>query len=211
MTPLHIYYHTWHLLCLLHASLVYGYTISLYTVSAHIYIIVPLILDAQLLHVLTPLLYKLTGLHVLIVYVFLLHRPWFILLLHGYSCIPVTWLFLVTDNYIPVTRYVSSWYAMCGISHLLFPVSRHLILCYQHSSCPVIMLHVSCTVLVLATLYTLNIIKITWGWGRLDGWLDLIGWMYWIHIVSPTAWDGSAGYRLYIDPWTPISRFVLPF
>jgi len=44
---------------------------------------------AQLLHVLTPLLYSLTGLHALIVYVFLLHGSWFTLLLYGYSCISI--------------------------------------------------------------------------------------------------------------------------
>ena len=73
--------------------------------SVHIFV---LILDAQLLHVLIPLLYRLTGLHVLIVYVFLLHRSWFILLRHGYSCIPATDIDIhVTDINIPVTGYVS--------------------------------------------------------------------------------------------------------
>ena len=128
-----------------------------------------------------------------------------------YPCIPIIWLLPVTDLDLSVTGHESYWYAMCGtkchvdpshgaisrIPHLLFPVSRYLVLCYQPSSGPVIMLHVPCTVFVLATLCTLNIRNITWGWGRLDGWLDLIGWMYWIHIVSPTAGDGSAADRLY--------------
>jgi len=35
------------------------------------------------------------------------------LLLHGYSCIPVTWLFPVTDIDIPVTGHISCWYTMC--------------------------------------------------------------------------------------------------
>ena len=35
--------------------------------------------------------------------------------------IHVIWLFPVTDIVIPVTRYMSCWYAMCGIPHLLFP------------------------------------------------------------------------------------------
>jgi len=47
------------------------------------------------------------------------------------------------------------------------------------------------------------------GMGRLDSWLDLIGWMYWIYIY-PTAGDGNAGYRLYIAPWALVSRFLLP-
>jgi len=106
--------------------------------------------------------------------------------------------------------WIQATRAASRIQHLLFPVSRYLVLCYQPSSCPVIMLHVPCTVLVLTTLCIVKIIKITWEWGRLDGWLDLIGWIYWIHIITPTAGDGSAGYRLYIAPWAPVSRFLLP-
>jgi len=194
---------------LIYASPIYRYTNSLDTVISSIGIIVTWILYAQLFHVFTPLLYSLTGLHVLIIYVFMLHRSWFILLLHGYSCRPVTWLFPVTAIDIPVTGYMRCWYAMGGIPHLLFFVSRYPVLCYQQSSCPVIMLHIPCTVLVLATLCTLYILKITSGWGILDGWLDLIGWMYWIHIY-PTAGDGSAAYQLYIAPWAPVSCFVFP-
>jgi len=89
---------------------------------------------------------------------------------------------------------------MCGIPHLFFPVSRYPILRYQQSSGPVIMLHVPGTVLVLTTLCTVKITNIIWGWGRLDGWLDLIGWMYWIHIY-PTVEDGNAAYQLHIAPW----------
>ena len=149
-------------------------------------------LDAwwQLLHDLTPLLYRLTGLPILIVYVFLLHRSWFIWLLHAYSCIPITWLFFITDIDIPITGSVSCWYAMCGIPHLLFPFP--VILFYAINKAQVLL---SCDLYHVLTLYTLNIINITWGWGRLDGWLDLIWWMYWIHIVSPTAGDGSAAYQ----------------
>jgi len=35
-------------------------------------------------------------------------------LLLGYSCIPVTRLYSGTDSDIPVTGYVSCWYAICG-------------------------------------------------------------------------------------------------
>jgi len=58
---------------------------------------------AQLLHVLTPLLYSLTGLHVLIVYVFLLYGSWFILLLHEYSCSPVIL------NIVHITCIIVTW------------------------------------------------------------------------------------------------------
>jgi len=89
--------------------------------------------------------------------------------------IPVAWLFFVTD--IPVTGYVSYWYVMCEtkchvdqatratswIPYLLFPISRYLVICYQLSSGPVIMLHVPCTILVFTMQCTLNIMNITWG------------------------------------------------
>ena len=56
----------------------------------------------------------------LIVHVFLLHG----LLLHGYSCNPVTWPFPVTDIDIYIlTRHVSYWYPMCGGGYLLHPTS----------------------------------------------------------------------------------------
>ena len=116
--------------------------------------------------------------HALIVSIFLSYGSPFILhvlLLHVSSCIPVTWIFPVTDIDSPVTGYVSCWYATCGLPHLLFPISRYPFLCYQQSSGLVIMLHVPYTVLVLATMCTLNIIKITWGWGWLDDWLNLSG------------------------------------
>jgi len=84
------------------------------------------------------------------------------------------------------------------ISYFLFPIivfhdinKPHILLSW---------LHVPCTVLVPDTLCSLNIINITWRWKRLDDWLDLIGWMYWIH-VYPTAGDGSAGYQLYTAHW----------
>ena len=59
------------------------------------FIIVIWILCTQLYHVHTSLLYRFTCIHVLIVSIFLLHGSLFLLrclLLHGYSCIPVTWL-----------------------------------------------------------------------------------------------------------------------
>ena len=141
--------------------------------------------------------------HACIVSIFLTYGSPFILhvlLLHVYSCIPVAWLFPITA--ILVTGYMSCWYVMCGtkchvepshgatsrIPHLLFSVSRYLVICYQQSSGPLIMLHVPCTILVLAMQCTLNIMNIIWGWGRLDSWLGLIGWMSG-SIASPTAGD----------------------
>jgi len=122
-----------------------------------------------------------------------------------HDCFPLLILIYI------VIGHECCWYVMYGIkchvdlkprgppleSHIysfLFPVSY-----YQQSSCHVIVLHVPYTVLVPDILCNLNIIEIAWIWGRLDGWLDLIGWMYWIHIY-PTAGNDSDGYRLYISP-----------
>jgi len=107
---------------------------------------------------------------------FILH----VLLLHVYSCIPVTYyfpllilIFPLLDTWAIDMRCVelsATWIQATGatsrIPHLLFPVSRYLDSCYEHSSCPVIVLHVPCTVLVLDTLCTLNIRTITWEMGE---------------------------------------------
>ena len=80
------------------------------------------------------LLHRFTRMHAMIVFVFPLYWTLFMLyglLLHEYSCILVTWLFPVTDTDIPVTGHVSCWYAMCEISHLLFPVFSYLVSCYH--------------------------------------------------------------------------------
>jgi len=91
---------------------------------------------AHLLHVLTSLLYRLTDMHALIVFVFLLHeimdlflwhRSWFIWLLHAYACILVTWLLPVTDMDIPVTGHASCWYVICGNPTSIVPVSRYIV------------------------------------------------------------------------------------
>jgi len=46
---------------------------------------------AQLLHILTPLLYRLTGVHALIACVFLLHGSWIILLLRNILAFSLYW------------------------------------------------------------------------------------------------------------------------
>ena len=85
-----------------------------------------------------------------------------------YYRLHVIWLFPVLDMDLPVTGHERCWYAICGLPHLLFmfPVIlfplycsrfRYIVLCYQQSSGPVIMLPVSCTVVILVTLYTWRI------------------------------------------------------
>ena len=137
------------------------------------------------------------------------------------SCIPVTWLFPVLRLIFPLldmwaidmrcVELSATWIQATGatsrIPHLLFPVSRYRVSCYQQSSCPIIVLHVSCTVLVPDTLCTLNVWNIRWGWGRLDGWLDLVGWMFG-SIVCPTAGDGVVLATICYSR-APVSRYVL--
>jgi len=117
--------------------------------------------------------------------------------------IPVTgYMFPVTDTDVPDTGYESCWYAICGLPHLLFPFPVILILLYcsrfplygsmlstelrsSYHDTRIMYCIYSCYLVYL----TYQIIKITWVWGRLDGWLDHIGWMFG-SIVRPTAGDG---------------------
>jgi len=150
----HVYtYYTWHVIScaritvmwmhyymtlLFHVNvlLIHGYTISLDIMISYICIIATWILYThiscytQLYHVLTQLLHGSTGIHVLIVSVFLLHGSLFILhelLLHEYSCIPVTWLFSVIDIDIPVTGHECCWYVMRETKcHMNLSHGRHL-------------------------------------------------------------------------------------
>ena len=114
-----------------------------------------------------------------------------------YDCfLLLIWIFLLLDMRSVDMRYVESHiYCSCYIVPLILfpwycsqfplycscyivPVSRYIVLCYQQSSGPVIMLPVSCTVICSCYIgcLTYQIIMITGLWGRLDGWLDLIGW-----------------------------------
>jgi len=142
--------------------------------------------------------------------------------------IHVICLFPVTDMDIPVTGHESCWYAICGIPHLLFPFPVILfpVILFPF---PVILFYAITRAQVQLTCYrimycicscylvylTYQIIKITWGWGRLDGWLGHIGWMYWIHIVCPTAGDGVVLATICYS-WAPVivlahwdSRYML--
>ena len=182
-------------------------------------------------HVHDSLWYKFTGIHALLVYIFLSYKSpciLHVLLLHVSSCILVIWLFPVTDIDIPVTGHESWWYAICGIPHLLFPFPVILfpVILFPF---PVILFYAITRAQVQLTCYrimycicscylvylTYQIIKITWGWGRLDGWLGHIGWMYWIHIVCPTAGDGVVLATICYS-WAPVivlahwdSRYML--
>ena len=60
------------------------------------------------------------------------------------------------------TTWIQAMGVTSRIPHLLFSIFCYLVLCYQQSSCPGIVLNVPWTVLVLDTLCSLNIINITW-------------------------------------------------
>ena len=66
----------------------------------------------------------------------------------------------------------------CVESHIY--CSRFPLSCFMLSTELRSCYHVTCTMHCTCSCYVVyfkwNIIKITWGWGRLDGWLDLIGW-----------------------------------
>ena len=121
-----------------------------------------------------------------ILHVLLYHVTVFML----YDCfLLLIWIFLILDMRAVDMRYVESHiYCSCYIvpvilfswycSRFRVYCSRYIVLCYQQSSGPVIMLPVSCTVICSCYIgyLTYQIIMITGVWGRLDGWLDLIGW-----------------------------------
>ena len=101
-----------------------------------------------------------------IVHVLLFHVTVFMV----YDCfLLLIWIFPLLDMSAVDMRCVelrATWIQVTGatsrISHLLFSVFRYLVVCYQQSSGSIIILHVPCTILVLAMLCTLTIIKITW-------------------------------------------------
>jgi len=139
-----------------------------------------------------------TSVHACIVAIFLSYGSPFIL--HVFLCnitvfmlydcfMLLIWIYPILDMRAIDMLYVESHiYCSCYIVPvILFPsycsrfrvyCSCDIVLCYQQSSRPVIMLPVSCTVICSCYIryLTYQIIMITGVWGRLDGWLDLIGW-----------------------------------
>ena len=97
-----------------------------------------------------------------------------------------TWELLICDMWNPTS--------IVPVSRYIVPVSRYIFLCYQQSSGPgpVIMLHVSGTVFV----FVISNHKDNLGMGETWRLIRSYRVMYWIHIVSPTAGDGSATYQL---------------
>jgi len=193
-------------LFLIHVPPIYRYTNSLDTVISYIGIIIIWILGTQLYHVHTSLLHMFTApvyMHVLCLYsCHMDHRSYYkyyCAMLSLYSC------------YMIIARYWTCELLICDVWNSTsicfpFPVILFLAINKAHVLLSCYMYHVPYLFLIYCVVkdnkYNLKM-------GRLDGWLYLIGWMFWIHIVSPTVGDGSAGYRLYIAPWAPVSRFLL--
>ena len=126
----------------------------------------------------------------------------------SYSCIPITWLFPVTVIDILITGYMSRWYAMCGILHLLFPVSRFPLSCFVLSTRAHVML--SCYMYHILYLFLIYCIakdnKENLGMGetwrltrssRVDVWIN----------CCPTAGDGVVLATVWYSSWAPISRY----
>ena len=99
-----------------------------------IFLIITCLLGTQLCHVytsrfhLTLVLHVIfTSIHAWLVFIFLSYGSLFMLhvLLFHVTVFMLYDCFLVTDIVISVTGYMICWYAMRGISHLLFPVSRY--------------------------------------------------------------------------------------
>ena len=155
ISPLHRYDYTWHHLCLLHASLIHRYTISL-ELSLHIFVTS---FPGYATHSYFMFLHhcyidSLVYMHWLSMYSCCIDHGlyyWYmdIPVFPLHDCFPLldmwtvdTWCVELSATWIKVTGATSR------ISHLSFLVSRYLISCYQQSSCHVIMLHVSCIILV---------------------------------------------------------------
>ena len=107
----------------------------------------------------------------------------------------VTWLFPVTDMDFPLLdmravamRYVESHIYCYIVPVILFMLycshSRYIVLCYQQSSGPVIMLPVSGTVFIPCIL-DISDHKFNWGMGETWRLIRSYRVMYWIHIVLP--------------------------
>jgi len=121
-----------------------------------------LVTQTALLHMLTAQVYIACMVSLFLSYgsPFILH----VLLCHVtvfmlYGCfLLLIWIFPLLDmravdmHYVESHIYCSRFPLYC--SCYIVPVPRYIVLCYQQSSGPVIMLPVSCIVLVLVTLYT---------------------------------------------------------
>ena len=138
-------------------TFVFIYTSSRHTVISYTVIIITGILGISLLHVPTWFNYS----------YHMDHRAYYMYYcsMLSYSCYMIvscywygysrywTWELLICDMWNPTTIVpviLFPWYC----SRFPLYCSRYIVLCYQQSSGPIIMLPVSCTVVVLVTLFT---------------------------------------------------------
>ena len=179
----------------------HGYTNPLAIVISYIDIIVTWMLGTQLCHVYTSRFHLTLVLHVhealwytyspvymhgLCLYSCHIESPCIlhVLLFHVipvflvYDCfLLLIWIFPLLDMRAVDMRYVESHiYCSC------FPLycSCFQLYCSMLSTELWSSYHVTCIMYCICACYivylTYQIIRLTWVWGRLDGWLDLIGW-----------------------------------
>jgi len=94
-----------------------------------------------------------------------------VFLLHDYFPLLI-WIFPLLDTWALDMQCVKSHTYCSRFPLSCFMLSIEFRSCY-HVTCT---MHCTCSCSVVYCKW--HIIKIILGWGRLDGWLDLIGWMY---------------------------------
>ena len=165
-----------------------------------------LVTHASLLHILTAQVYM----HVLVLSsCHMDHRAYYMYFcsIFPYSCYMIDSCY--NDMDIPDTGHESCWYAICGLPHLLFmfPVILFMLYCsWFPLYCSMLSTelwssyHVTCIMYCYLFLShcILDIADNNDNLGMRDTWRLIRSYrvMYWIHIVSPTAGDGSATYQL---------------
>ena len=116
-----------------------------------------------------------------------------------------TWELLICDMWNPTSIVPASRYI---VPVILFPFPVILFYAINRT---LVSYHVTRIMYCICSCYnvylTYQIIKLTGVWGRLDGWLDHIGWMSG-SIVHPTAGDGIVLATICYS-WAPVSRYVL--
>ena len=189
---------------LIHWILLHGYSVRYYSMFIPRYI--DSLVYMHWLFLLHGSLYILHDLLFMDIPVFSLH-DYFLLLILICPLMDMwavdMWCVELSATWIQATRATSK------IPHLLFPISRYLILCYQQSSGPVIMftctMHHTCSCYVMYPNYNKDNLRIGETWRLIRSYREDILDPYLSHCR-----DGSTSYRLHITPKAPVSRFLLP-
>ena len=132
----------------------------------------------------------------------ILHVVLFHVIRYSYYMIVSRYWYCYARSWLHELLICTVWNPTAIVSHFplsCFMLSTELMSCYR----------ITCTMSRTCSCYTIEwkIIKIIWVWGRLDGWLDHIGWLSG-SIVCPTAGDGVVLATICYS-WAPVSRYVL--